>query len=311
MGRATVDRKKMKRYFEQAVEADPQNAYPKYALAHDYAAAGDFSKAKPLAVAALQLMPNHTDIESQVFQIRFALKEYASLEKELKQKLLENPRNAPVVLNLMQVQAAQGGIQRARETQSQFEQTLKQNNPLSDNDTGLLTITSKLMLHYLENDMQAILRECAESQNPTIRTGFAFAANFELGNLADAENNVTEEMAGKLTTEDVLLFSLAWSRKGDSEKAAEWRKKAIEIFRSGTEKNETIAAMLESGNVDLDELDGLELVGAAKTALLAVLADVCKDHRRELLDYAEKINTNTFFPHHFLKRTIEEMKADR
>jgi hypothetical protein len=188
---------------------------------------------------------------------------------------------------------------------------LKQNNPLSDNDTGLLTITSKLMLHYLENDMQAILRECAESQNPTIRTGFAFAANFELGNLADAENNVTEEMAGKLTTEDVLLFSLAWSRKGDSEKAAEWRKKAIEIFRSGTEKNETIAAMLESGNVDLDELDGLELVGAAKTALLAVLADVCKDHRRELLDYAEKINTNTFFPHHFLKRTIEEMKADR
>ncbi len=311
-GRVVADAKEQRRDFEQAVEADRQNAYPQYALAYDYASAGDFPKALPLAQEACRLKPDHTDMESLLYDVRFALQQYGPLEQELRQKRAEHPFELQTVGRLMQVQAARGAGDQARAVQKEYARQFEENNPFGEKgDPGQLALQSKLMLFYLENDLRGILSEGPALRNPLQAAGETFAAHLELGNLADAETALTSDSAGKVSEDGALLLSLGWRRKGEHAKAEQWRKKALESLRAGSAEQKQAAAILESGKIDRDELDGLVLIQASKAIWLAALADECAEHRKELLDYAEKLNTDTYFPHRFLKRAIEEMRSSK
>ena len=46
-----------------------------------------------------------------------------------------------------------------------------------------------------------------------------------------------------------------------------------------------------------------------KQILLTALADLCPAQRSSLLALAEKLNYRREFPHQFLKRTIDSLKA--
>lgn len=309
LGRVTADRKQQHRYFEQALEADPKNAYPQYALAYDYVSLGDFSKAEPLAREACLSQPEQLDMESLFYDIRFALKEYAPLEKELKEKEAAKPYHLDNVVKLMQVQAAAGAIDRARATQSDYAQRFEQFQTIAGNSEAFrLAILSKLSLLYLENDFEGILKESSALREPQQIDGVNFQAHLEMGNIEAAERALPLDPSGKASEAGAMLLSLAWSQKGDAAKAGEWRKKAAETLRTGSDEEKQAAAMLESGKVDLEEVSGLTLGQTHKAIWLVALADVSPDHRKELLDYAEKLNTDTYFPHRFLKQTIEKMR---
>jgi tetratricopeptide (TPR) repeat protein len=309
-GRVASEPKQKKRYFRQAMEADPQNAYAKYGLAYDYALSGDFSKAKPLAQDACRIKPDHWDMEWLLFDVRFALKDYAALERELQDNLAANPYGIYTVKRLMQVQVALGAVDRAKATQSDYAQRFEQ-APLLASNTSIGTqaaLQSKLALLYLEGDQRGILNECPDFLNPAEAAGETFAAQLELGDLAAVETALPMSQDGKVSEDTALLLFLAWSRKGDKEKADEWRKKAVEILWASGEENRRIAPLLESGKAGLDDLDDMAMSISQKAILLVALADVGEEHRKGFLDLAEKLNTDTYFPHRFLKRTIEEMK---
>ena len=309
-GRVTADAKQRRQYFEQAVEADGKNAYPQYALAYDYASAGDFAKAKPFAETACKLKPKHIDMELKSYEIRFALREYGPLENDLHQKLVLTPLNWELVERLMQVQAAAGAIERAWATQGEFvRQIEQQDSPGQNADPGQYGLQSRLNLLYLEGDMHGFLSECLGLRNLAKAASESFTAHVELGNLSEAETALTASMSGNDPEQRALLLSLAWSRTGNREKADAWRKQALEHLRRGSDELKLAATILESGKIDREEIDGLTLATPLKSLWLVALADGSPEHRQELLDYAEKLNTDTYFPHRFLKRTIEEMKA--
>jgi hypothetical protein len=307
MGRIEYDPEQSRRYFEQAIDADAKNAYPQFALAYDYAAVGDFAKAKAPAEAAFKLRPDHGNMESLCYDVRFALQDYVALEKEAKEQLALEPGDLAAVYRLMQVQAAESEIEKARVTQRDYAEQLVRNDPAEANGhAGRHTLDSKLALLYLEGEMQSILNECSGLGNPQETAGQTFGAQLELGNVAEAEAALGSE---EISSDRALLLSLAWSRKGDRAKADQWRKKAIEDLRKAGGRQQQVAALLENGKVDPAELDRLKALPRAKSIWAAAMADACEEHRKELLDYAEKLNTDTYFPHRFLKRTIGEMKA--
>jgi tetratricopeptide (TPR) repeat protein len=313
-GRIVADPKQQQRLFEQSAEADPQNAYPRYALAYDYSLVGDFSKALPLAKEACRIKPEHPHMELLLFEVRFALKEYATMERELKEQLNASPLNMTVMERLMQIQAAQGALDRARETQHSYAEAFSKSElaKISGNFADI-TEQTLLLLHYLENDMQAILNESPGSQNAIHAAAEKFIAHLELGKIVEAEADLagSRESSEKFPSQSALLLSLAWSRKGNAEKADVWRDKALETMKAGSDEEKRAASILEQKKGDLEGTNGLSFDMTFKSVWLAALADVSEEHRGELLDLAEKLNVNTYFPHRFLKHTIEEMKAGK
>jgi hypothetical protein len=68
-------------------------------------------------------------------------------------------------------------------------------------------------------------------------------------------------------------------------------------------------ALLQKGDVRLSQVDEVAVSQQTAAILLTVLAQDSTASRAELLQRAELLNTNTYFPHEFLCRAIAKLRA--
>jgi hypothetical protein len=182
----------------------------------------------------------------------------------------------------------------------------------SDPTVSQLALRGKISLLYLKGDLEGILEESkAFNLSPELSSAYAYMAHLELGHVSDAESSLTANPDGKIPEESMLLMFLAWSKQKNRERADDWRHKAIEKFRKGQDEFRPVADMLEKGKADLDELADMPLQARQKSVVLTALAELDKEHRKELLALAEKLDFDTYFPHRFLRKIIEKMKAEK
>jgi tetratricopeptide (TPR) repeat protein len=305
LGRIVTQRKQAEQYFHQAIEADPENAYPYLALAFNCLSRGDFQNAESFAQKACRLKPDHKDMVSMFYDVRFALGKHAQLETELRKKQSEQPLNFDVHRCLLQVLMASGSADAAEREHEAYAQRVRE---ATSGDPAQLILRSQLALQYLKHDLQGLLNNSNMLIKPDDIALEGFMIHIEQGNPQEAEAAfaAVPDYPGKELY--ALLLSLAWSEKGEPQKAAQWRTEAIKTLSAGDDNDKLAAALLQKNDCEIDQLDDVVFTNKYKAVWLAALADVCPDKRAELLQYAAKLNTDTFFPHAFLQRVISDVK---
>lgn len=289
-------------YFDRAIEADPKNAYPYFAKSYYLDSMGEYTQSKELASKAAELKPGQIQIEHLLFEIRFALGEFADLESELRESLAEDPMSGSTQQDLLRVLVADNRVAEARTAHDAFAAQVNSAGPNASPDA----IASSLMnLEYFVGNFEAWLAAIETLSDPEEVANSAPLAHFELGRLDDLGDGFAEN-AGLPKGYSELLLSLAWRRQEDEAKAKAWREKAIEVFASGTLEETLIADLFRKGDqLDLGEVDEVLPQRWFRAILLVALADAAPAHRKDLLTQAEKLNVVRYFPYQFLKRTID------
>ncbi len=263
LGRVIADPKKAQLYYRQAIQADPKNAYPYFATAFHLVASGDFQGAKDLAQKACQLKPDHSSMTELLYDIRFALEEYDKLQQQLREQQSQQPLNFGIQRSLLQVLTAAGLRAAAQQAHEAYAQQVAQASP---GDPQQLVLGSQMSLAYLSGDMDGFLAGSAASKQSAGGADESFAANIELGRPQEAEEALaTGAPASSPTT--ALIMSLAWSQKGEGQKAADWRKKAIDALRAGDYNEKLAAALLEKKDYQPGQLDDVILPHKIKAAV--------------------------------------------
>ncbi len=304
VGRLEPERSKAADYYQRAIDADARNAYPRMALAFDHVSDGDFAGAKSLAGEACRLRPRHAQMADLLYDIRFALNEYEPLEKELRQRQVEESNECQLQKKLLQVLAAQGKRDAARAADAAYAERMSR---IATGEAADAALQSRLALDYLLGDMRDYLAESRRLKRPADGYG-VFAAQLELDSLPEAQAALNT-CGDHPPADAALLMSLAWSEDGQPQRAAEWRKKAVEALRSYGRQGTQMIALLEKGDVRLSEVGDVPVAQPMGAVFLAVLAEGSKAGRAELLQRARVLNTNTFFPHEFLRRMLAKMRA--
>ena len=302
-GRADLDELHAQQYYARAIAADPDNPYPWYAQGYRDQTWGEFTKAKQEMTQACRLNADDPLMCSQLEDLRFACGELEDLIKESREKLQAEPFDLESQQLLLEALAASGRMDEARKAHEQFAAGAR-----GPDGNRWLANQSEQALLYHEGRFQELLDRAGALNQPEALPKALFEARLELGeieNLSTAGLPLTRRPA-----QVELLLSLAWSRKGNAERAAEARARAVALLKTGTQFDRRAAEILAKGP-DLGAGEGEQLVveTGMKQILLTALADLCPAQRSSLLALAEKLNYRREFPHQFLKRTIDSLKA--
>ena len=291
-------------FYDRAIAADRDNPYPLYARAYHLVSRGRYVEARELCATACRLAPEHAGFALLLFETRFALGEYAALADEARREQTDMPLSPSHHTRLLRVLVATGETAEAEKAQLAYVDNAKATAPAY---AERLAAHGELSLRYLRGDLQGYSELAEKLTDPSVATAARITARFEQGDLEEVEKLLAENMeeqTGYLS----LLLSIAWSRKGNAQKALQWRQKADEAFAEGSLEERLIPGMLAKGDaVAPAEVDELALERRLKVILLVALADGAPVARKQLLARAERLNLLDLFPYQFLKRTIAAM----
>src|SRR6185437_8918149 len=107
-GRCDPDTEAALGYYERSRQADAANAYPRLAEAVVWAGRGELRRALDAAGEAVRLKPKDVSMKRVFDQLRFALGEYADLERDLRASLAAAPFAAEEQEQLLAVLVAAG-----------------------------------------------------------------------------------------------------------------------------------------------------------------------------------------------------------
>ncbi len=304
-GRCDPDRGAGLRFFERAIAADPQNAFPRYARSGVLLSRGDFAAAKEAASAACALRPSDPQMKTQLAKIRMALGEYDVLEAEARTALNGNPLSIADQDRLLSVLVAANKLDAAQEAVNTFSVQAATARPQA---APMLTRQVKNTLLYLQGDFQGLLTATAPPAEADEAALPRYQAQFELRQAVEPPAGI-DVLPGEHGGFSLLCQALAWAEQGNAAAAAEAKTKAIEQFRAGRGDDRRAAEILAKGDAWTEQdLDPLPLDPTHKCMLLTVMAEGSPDRAAPLLDLAQKLNFERQFPYHFLKRTIERLR---
>lgn len=304
-GRLELKREVSKPYFDRAIAADAENAYPWYARAHNQMARGDFAAARKSCAEACRLAPKQSSMADMLFDLRVALGELSALERELRAELTQKPLLIETQKRLLRVLIASGRQDEARKAQRTYEQQVKQK---TDGDPYEIAPRTAMTLHYALGDLEAYEAAGRALETDTPRAGLDLILHLERGDLAAAAK-ILDEHSDHQNALSCLLLSLGYEAKGDRAKADHWRGRVVEKLAEGRPAEKLIAGLLGKGDaLDLADVGDIAPARQFRAAVLVALAARCPRHRAELLGLAERFNPVDDFPHHFLRRTIDAMK---
>jgi hypothetical protein len=106
-----------------------------------------------------------------------------------------------------------------------------------------------------------------------------------------------------------LVVSLALQKKGDTEAAAVWLNRGVQLFEVYGGEAGAMARMLRAESApEMKDVTALSVEPAGKVIFLAVLAQKHPTLRAELHRLARALPMEPSFPYHFIRRTIAAEK---
>lgn len=304
-GRCDPDRSVEMDFYESAIAADPENAYPRFAESRILLARGEFAGAYVAARMACQLRPANLQMKLQLAQTQMAIGEYDELVAELRASLHEDPWSMPEQERLLEVLVAAEKPEQAQQAlcdiTQQLAATQRQEAP-----SWIRQLQNSLL--YFQGDFEGLLA----ADSPTDVSGesalWRFRARFELRRQIEPTAGLNP-VAADHDGYSLLCQAMAWAERGDEAAAAQAKRQAIERFRAGRRVDRRVAAILTQGERWTDaDLDNLSVDPSHKCILLVALAEGHPRRSATLLDLAEKLNFERQFPYHFLKRMIARLR---
>lgn len=306
-GRLCATRSRSAEYFHRALKADPKNPYPPFAIAYGLMSTGQFDEARKYAATSCKLAPDHAQMKEQLFEIRFALKEYGSLTAELQAELTAKPLDITHHTNLLRTLIAADKTAEAEQANKQY---LKRLSDIGEgNEAAPFIGHIKLTLEYLLGDSSRPSSLSPEERNnPDIADRARFIGGLESGDpkrIGELLENKEEWDSGT----GMLLLGLAWQVAGDQPAARKCFDGAADKLASGGRDDREAARLLKQGDkLKLSDADELSRNRVPKAMVLAALAAGSPSNRSALLDRAEKLNVLNRFPHHLLRKTIASLR---
>ncbi len=304
-GRCEPDREAALRFYQRAIAADPENAYPRYAESGILLSRGQFEKAAAAARIACRLRPDSAPMKRQLTKARMAVGQYDELEAEQRAALLDRPSASDDQERLLAVLVAANKLDQARHAVKTLCQRAAET--AQDAERACTDHLNHLLL-YFEGDFEGLLAATEQQADTGDSALPRYQALFELQRQVKPPAGLRPIPADH-EGYSLLCQALAWAERGDQAEAAEARRQAIKQFRAGRYDDRRAADILAKGDQWSDQdIDGLPLDPTHKCILLSAIAEVSGDRAGALLDLAEKLNFERRFPYHFLKRTIQRLR---
>jgi tetratricopeptide (TPR) repeat protein len=291
---------KSQKLFEQAIEIDPESPYPWQALGYLQRTMGDFAAAKASYERAAELNPEDLELEEIVLDLKFALKEYSLIEEEVRADLNQDRTRLDRHLRLLEVLVAQG---RTREASQENDKYMALAQATPDEFLPQAVGTARAMMHYLEQDYEALLKDADEFAEDGGVERLRFQAQLELGRLEAAGENLLSIGGDGF---ELLELAIGCRAKGDEVSAQKWWDLALEQFDQGDDGTRHAAELLRKADeVQWGEVRPVQIEPSEKTILLIALAQRQPPEKRaELLTPAESFNYNFGANHWFRARAI-------
>ncbi len=308
-GRAAPTASEAAPLFDRAIAADPNNAYPHMAKAYQLVSVADFAAARKPAAEAFRLKPAARQVEDLFNEVRLALGEFEAMERDLRAKLAANPLDFDAQEELLVVLAASGKLDEAAQAHESYAQTVSARLAQAGmrEDPGQCVLRSEMALQYLRGDLAGYRENAAKLQDP-YKAAYLFIAQTELGQVKQAEEALGQA-ADYRGAMNAMLLSLAWKEQNDQAASDRWWLAAVERLAAGSREERGIARLVaKPETVGVKQLNDFFQERVGKAVLLTALAQRSPEHRKELLDQAEKLNLPGLFPHRFLKRQIEALR---
>ena len=306
-GRLCVTRSQSAEYFNRAMEADPKNSYPPFAIAYGLISAGQFDEARKYATIACKLAPDRKHVKEQLLEIRFALKEYDSLIAELQAELTVKPLDITNHTNLLRILIATGKTEEARQANKQY---IKRLSDIGEGYEAAPFIGHiKMTLEYLLGDSNRPSSLSPEERNnPNIAARARFIGGLESGDPQRIGKLLMDKKQWETAT-SILTLGFAWLVAGDQSAAKKCLSDATDKLASGGRDDREIARLLKQGDkLKMNDVNELALDRVSKAMALVALAADSPSNRTALLDRAEKLNTLDRFPHHLVRKTIASLR---
>jgi tetratricopeptide (TPR) repeat protein len=305
--------------FARSAEQDPTNSWPVYARTFALMSIGEFAAAREFCQKAIELDPTNENFKQTMFQLRMALGELDELERELREEIKKTPIASTFNWQLFHVLAAKGELEDLQTAQNVYALLRKTQLP-SDPFQALLS--AERFVRYCQGDFEKVLQLSQQVKNPRARGHLIFKSLLDLDRLEELDQ---ASLPGRVTERGYLelFLHLAWLRRGDADRAAEWFEKAMTDFRDGDPETISIATAFAAPAEEHSPEEQLKAeqelaarlkrvsLGAEERMLvsLTAAAQSTGETRRELIDLAEKVNTVPGFPRHFMTRTIRWLRT--
>ncbi len=295
--------------FDRAIAADPSSPYSWQAKAYLYHQEGDFAAAKAAYEKAIERRPDDPQIRSRLDEVRFALGEFAALEKEVRTAQLQNPQLLASHVQFLRVLVAQGKDAEARRASSDYVSLIGASGENAEftQDTICAADTA---LHYLLQDFAGLLSDADATNQPHSAARIRYQAQLELGDIKGAEASLAECEVSRAEAFDALRIGIGWGLLGESARASQWLDRARVKLEQGNEDERSGAALLRSAPevswVDVQELD---IEPKDKVVLLIALAQQQPPEKRSvLLKLARRLNYALTPSHFFNERAIKALQ---
>jgi tetratricopeptide (TPR) repeat protein len=305
-GRLEPDLKSAFAYYDRAIAANSKNSHPYFAKAFHLAGNGELAAARELCETAVRLNPNSPRMNQMFYQLRFALKEYDTLEKESMSILSKSPLDWQHFQRLLEIRTAKGDNPGAEKAVKNYQQAVKKETP---QDQYQLKLKSRMQLAYVQGDFNALAKDAATMEDQSLRSENLQVVYLNLGMMEEAE-----QLPGMKETSNgytCLLYWLGWLDMGNTRKAAPWLNQAVKKFQASSFDEKIIGELLENQKPVknlVDQLANLTIDINSKRILYTAFARLYPSMRPQLLPLAEKLNHLYQFPYHFLKKIIDRMK---
>lgn len=305
LGRVVPTRLESRQWFERACTADTNNAFAYYARAYDQISSGNWEAARGLLAHACAVRPQHREFKQQLDQVRFALEDYAALEKEYRAQLKAEPMNFVVAQSLCEVLVAQGDKSGATDFAKEF---IKQARSQAPDSPRVPKASHELTCYveYLAGDYDAMRKSC-EGRNDEFHNYQKFILEMETGHPLAAVQAVPAESGEVENPFHFFHAAIGLRAAGQNEVAARWWELGLTRLDRGDADWQHAAAWLRSSTPTMAGLEEFVLPAAAKATLLTAAVQVHPELRSELLPLIKRLNRQPEFPHHLIDMAMARL----
>jgi len=304
LGRVAATRAESRQLFERACAADTNNAFAFYACAFDHISRGDWAGARPLLVHACALRPQQAEFGLQLQRVRFALEEYAELEKELRHELNEQPLDYSACTRLCEVLVAAGRRAEAVTFADNFRRQAR-----SQAGARVAAANHELECHvfYLTGDFAA-LRQATTGPTDAFNKYQCYVAEIELGHALEAIKILPPRPEADSNPFHFLNTAIALRAADQPEEAARWLQLGLAILDKGDADWKNAAAWLRRAAPPFAAHEEFSLPAESKVAVLATAAQLHPELRADLLPLIARLNRLPEYPHHLIETTMANLK---
>ena len=290
-------------YMAKAIAADSENRYAWMAKGHALHARGQFAEAKQALLAASKLAPDNADVAHQLFQTRFALREFDDLQLELRKALTQGPQDLLAQIRLLRVLSAAGDLAGARRAHETYARAVETDWP---GDPAELELPSRLCLLYMEGDLDGTLTAVKGARPADDLNAMAATICLESGRVREAL-----EWSAKVPEKNWqhdLAVSIALHADGNVDESIVWREKARKKLADGGREERLFEQLLGQGGA-ADSALAADVVGPPVPKAIVLVALVQAGADDKLLTLAEALNYSPIFPQRLLQRTINQLTS--